>query len=124
MIHRTCIAAALALAYSAVAGAQQLSLAEAQSIATAAAPQLFAQSAAVRAARASLGPATELPDPRLIAAVENIPTDGADKYSLTADFMTMRRAGVMQGRRRNGRWRGCLQSFPIWQACWSAAARI
>ena len=96
MVHRTCIAAALALAYTAVAGAQELSLAEAQSIATAAAPQLLAQSAAVRAARASLGPATELPDPRLIAAVENVPTDGADKYSLTADSMTMRKIGVMQ----------------------------
>ena len=96
MVHLTRIAAALALAYSAVAGAQQLSLEEAQSIATAAAPQLFAQSAAVRAARASLGPATELPDPRLIAAIENVPTDGADKYSLTADSMTMRKIGVMQ----------------------------
>jgi len=95
MIHRICIAAALAFAAQS-APAQELSLDEALSIATAAAPQLAAQSAAVRAARATQGAASELPDPRLIAAVENVPTDGADKYSLTADSMTMRKIGVMQ----------------------------
>src|SRR3954470_1252808 len=97
MVHRIRIAAAILLAASSASvAAQSLSLAEAQSIASAAAPQLLAQSAAVRAARASSSAAAELPDPRLIAALENVPADGADKFSLTADFMTMRKVGVMQ----------------------------
>ena len=97
MVHRHRTIAALALAgFATAAVAQELSLAEAQSIASAAAPQLIAQSAAVRAARATTGAAQELPDPRLIAALENVPTDGPDKWSLTRDFMTMRKIGVMQ----------------------------
>ena len=40
--------------------------------------------------------AGENPDPKLIFGVENVPTDGADKWSLTADGMTMKRIGVMQ----------------------------
>src|SRR5690349_4067470 len=97
MFHRTCIAAAILLAaFSTPAPAQELSLAEAQDIAPAAAPQILAQSAAVRPARASRTAASELPDPRLIAALENVPADGPDKFSLGADFMTMRKVGVMQ----------------------------
>ena len=97
MLHRTRIIAAAVIAGAAFAApAQELSLQEAQMLATAAAPQLLAQSAAVRAARSSSQSSRELPDPRLIAAIENVPTDGADKWSLTRDGMTMRRIGVMQ----------------------------
>jgi len=97
MFHRTRIAVAIALAGLATGiHAQELSLAEAQALATAAAPQLIAQAAAVRAARATTGSAQELPDPRLVASIENVPTDGADKWSLTRDGMTMRRLGLMQ----------------------------
>jgi len=96
MAYRIRIAALALASLGAPAAAQQLSLHDAQALATAAAPQLIAQSAAVRAARASSGYAQELPDPRLIAAIENVPTDGADKWSLTRDGMTMRRVGVMQ----------------------------
>jgi outer membrane protein TolC len=96
MAYRIRIAALALAALAAPAAAQQLSIHDAQALATAAAPQLIAQSAAVRAARASSGYAQELPDPRLIAAIENVPTDGADKWSLTRDGMTMRRVGVMQ----------------------------
>ena len=76
--------------------AQALSLAEAQRLAGRDTPQLAAQEAAIRAAReASIG-AAELPDPKLIAGIDNLPVDGADRFSLTRDFMTMRKIGVMQ----------------------------
>ena len=78
------------------AQAQDLSLQEAQALAVATAPQLHAQQAAIRAAQAAVGPASELPDPRLVAGVENLPVDGGDRFSLTRDFMTMRKIGVMQ----------------------------
>jgi outer membrane protein TolC len=97
MVHRIRIAAALAAAVlGAPAAAQQLSLSEAQALASAAAPQLLAQSASVRAARASSSSARELPDPKLIAALENVPADGEDRFSLTRDPMTMRKIGLMQ----------------------------
>jgi outer membrane protein TolC len=76
--------------------AQALSLGEAQRIAAGGAPLLAAQEAAVRAAReASIG-ASELPDPKLTLGVENLPIEGGDRFSLTRDFMTMRKVGVMQ----------------------------
>ena len=89
---------ALAAALVSVASyaASPLSLAEAQRIAADDAPQIDAQSAALRAAQqASIG-AGELADPKLIVGIDNIPTDGADRFNLTRDFMTMRKIGVMQ----------------------------
>ncbi len=41
-------------------------------------------------------PAGELPDPKLKAGVENVPTQGQDAWSLTRDFMTMSKIGLMQ----------------------------
>ena len=91
----------LVVALSAGAGsmesaAQALSLAGAQAIASREAPSLVAQDAAVRAAREASIAATELPDPRLTLGVENLPLEGGDRFSLTRDFMTMRKVGVMQ----------------------------
>jgi outer membrane protein TolC len=40
--------------------------------------------------------AGQLPDPVLRLGVDNLPVTGPDSYSLTNDFMTMRRIGVMQ----------------------------
>jgi outer membrane protein TolC len=40
--------------------------------------------------------AGQLPDPPLKFGIENLPVTGPDAYSLTSDFMTMRRIGVMQ----------------------------
>jgi outer membrane protein TolC len=85
------------LLVSAIAhAAPTLSLAEAQRIATGDAPLISAQSAALNAARQASLSAGELPDPKLIVGIDNIPTDGADKYNLTRDFMTMRKIGLMQ----------------------------
>jgi outer membrane protein TolC len=90
------ICAASALAWPIEASAQALSLAEAQRLAAREAPALEAQEAAVRAAREASAFASELPDPRLIAGVENLPIDGADRFSTSRDFMTMRKVGIAQ----------------------------
>ena len=65
-------------------------------LAEAQAPQLAAQQAAISAAESEAVRAPELPDPQLVAGVDNLPVDGANRYSLTRDFMTMRKIGVMQ----------------------------
>lgn len=84
------IAVANAAAGEALSFKRALDLAEAQ------APQLAAQAAAVRAAASEAERAPQLPDPELVAGVENLPVDGPDSLSLTRDFMTMRKIGVMQ----------------------------
>ncbi|MBL8522586.1 MAG: TolC family protein [Betaproteobacteria bacterium] len=73
-----------------------LSLAEAQRLAAKDAPQVEAQAAAVRAAQQATISAAEQSDPKLIVGIDNLPIDTADRFSLTRDFMTMRKVGVMQ----------------------------
>ena len=82
--------------HGAAAADPPLSLAEALRVAVANSPQLASQRAMVDAAREMAGPAGELPDPKLKLGVENVPTNGADGWSLTRDFMTMSKIGVMQ----------------------------
>jgi outer membrane protein, heavy metal efflux system len=60
------------------------------------APQLAAQVASHDAAQALTVSAGRLPDPQLVLGLDNLPVTGADAYSTTRDFMTMRRIGVMQ----------------------------
>jgi len=94
-----CIAvAAIASVSMAMAPAAEspLSFAESLRIAVIESPQLDAQRAMVDAAREMAGPAGELPDPKLKLGVENVPTNGPDGWSLTRDFMTMTKIGVMQ----------------------------
>ena len=76
--------------------ATPLTLDEALRLAETRSPQLAAQAASAAAAEALIPAAGQNPDPKLIAGVENLPVDGSDKWSLTRDFMTMRRVGVMQ----------------------------
>jgi outer membrane protein, heavy metal efflux system len=73
-----------------------LTLIEAQRLASSDAPTLAAQRAAVDAARQLVAPAGEQADPKLILGIDNVPVDGADRFSVARDFMTMRRVGVMQ----------------------------
>ena len=58
--------------------------------------QLPAQESAAAAARQMALAAGQLPDPVLKAGINNLPINGADRFSLTRDFMTMRSVGVMQ----------------------------
>ena len=87
---------ALFCAASLAANAQVLSLEAAQRRALEHSRQLQAHDAAGRAAREMALAAGALPDPVLRVGVDNVPAEGGDKFSLTRDFMTMRRVGVMQ----------------------------
>jgi outer membrane protein, heavy metal efflux system len=73
-----------------------LTLDEAVQIAQSRAPQLDAQQAAVDSATSLVMSAGRLPDPQLVIGVDNLPVTGPDAGSFTADFMTMRKIGVMQ----------------------------
>ncbi len=67
-------------------------LAEAES----AAPTLAAAGARDAAARHAAIAAGELPDPKLVMGLDNLPVSGDDNWSLSRDFMTMQRVGVSQ----------------------------
>jgi outer membrane protein TolC len=60
------------------------------------APALQAQRSTLDGVQALLPAAATLPDPRLIVGLDNLPVTGADRFSTTADFMTMQRIGLMQ----------------------------
>lgn len=91
-----CVLLAALLPLAAGAAERLLSLEEAVARALGEAPQMAARSAAVEAAQSLAVSAGRLPDPELVVGVDNLPTSGADAYSLTRDFMTMRKVGVMQ----------------------------
>src|SRR5574338_833873 len=91
------LAATLATLSLALAqAAQPLTFAEALALAQRESPGLAAQRHALGAAEAAVVPASQLPDPKLILGIDNLPVEGSDRWSLTRDFMTMRRIGVMQ----------------------------
>ncbi len=79
-----------------VLAADGLTLAQAQQFAVVRSHQLSGQDQAVTAARDMAIAAGQWPDPVLKIGIDNLPVDGPDKGSLTRDFMTMRRLGVMQ----------------------------
>ena len=76
--------------------APPLALDEALAIAESRSAQLAAQKASAEAAAALVGPAGQNPDPKLIVGIENVPVEGGNAWSATADSMTMRRVGIMQ----------------------------
>lgn len=78
-----------------------LTLGNAQQLAVIRSRQLIAQDMAVTASREMAVAAGQLPDPVLKAGIDNLPVSGPDRGSLTGDFMTMRRIGVMQELTRN-----------------------
>lgn len=87
---------AAAFAFSAARADDTLSFAEALRIGEQISARLEAQGAALAAADALVPRAGELPDPKLQFGIENLPADGADRYRIGADFMTMRRIGLVQ----------------------------
>ena len=88
------VACAWSLAFG--AQAQSLSLGDAQRRAVERSRLLVAQDSAVASSREMAVAAGQLPDPVLRFGIDNLPINGADQFSLTRDFMTMRRIGVMQ----------------------------
>lgn len=73
-----------------------LTLIQAQTIALSHSRQLSAQDLSVYASQEMAVAAGQLPDPVLKLGIDNLPVNGVDRFSLTDDFMTMRRIGVMQ----------------------------
>lgn len=80
----------------ALAAPGSLTLGEAQQQAVARSRQLTAQDQATTAAHEMAIAAGQLPDPVLKAGIENLPVSGPNRFSLSNDFMTMRRIGVSQ----------------------------
>jgi outer membrane protein, heavy metal efflux system len=86
-----------------IAVADPLSFKEALAIATRSSPDIAVQTARVASARSSSKAAGALPDPKLVVGVDNLPVSGAEQGSLTRDFMTMRKVGIMQEIPNSGR---------------------
>jgi cobalt-zinc-cadmium efflux system outer membrane protein len=84
------------LSFSALNFAESLTFDAALTAASNKAPSLRAARAQIDAAEFATQPAGELPDPKLVLGVDNLPVNGNDQYSTTRDFMTMQRIGVMQ----------------------------
>lgn len=76
--------------------AASLSFLEAQQVALSQSRQLVAQDAAIASAREMAVAAGERPDPMLSIGIENLPVNGSDRFSMTRDFMTMRKIGLAQ----------------------------
>jgi outer membrane protein TolC len=87
---------AFALSHNAAGAEAPLTLGQARHLAIDRSRQLPAQDYAAAASRDMAVAAKQLPDPVLKFGVDNLPINGADRYSLTSDFMTARRVGVMQ----------------------------
>jgi outer membrane protein TolC len=98
MVLDPCKAAvALLLATPAfLACATPLSLDHALRLAEQRSRELAAQDAAAAASRHRAVAAGQRPDPVLKAGISNLPVNGADRFSLGSDFMTMRSVGLMQ----------------------------
>jgi outer membrane protein TolC len=94
-VRRTACAVAVLAALQAW-GAEPLTLAQAQRLAVARSQQLLANESSAAAARRMAQAASQLPDPVLKFGIDNLPINGPDRFSLTNDFMTMRRIGLMQ----------------------------
>ena len=65
--------------------------------------QLPALASAAAASREMALAAGQRPDPVIRAGINNLPISGADRFSLSRDFMTMRSVGVMQELTRTGK---------------------
>ena len=87
---------ALVCPLAAYGAEQPLTLDAAVDLALARAPQIAAGQAATESANSMAVGAGRLPDPQAIFGIDNVPVTGADSFSTTRDFMTMRKVGVMQ----------------------------
>ena len=103
LINLALLGAALVLPPVAGAAEQPLTLADAQRLAVKRSLALPAQDAAIAASRGMAVAAGQLPDPVLKAGIDNLPVNGAGRFSLADDFMTMRRLGVSQELTRAGK---------------------
>lgn len=82
-----------------------LSLEAAQHAAVTRSREIPGKESAARAAREQAVAAGRLPDPMLQLGIDNLPIEGADRFSLNRDFMTMRRIGLAQAFTRQAKRR-------------------
>ncbi|MBS0343896.1 MAG: TolC family protein [Proteobacteria bacterium] len=80
----------------AIARAEPLSLDQALSLAAQRSEAARAAQASAAGAREAVRSAGQLPDPMLRAGIDNLPVTGADRFSTTAEQMTMKRIGISQ----------------------------
>lgn len=92
----SCLLLLTAIPLTCTAERLELPLDEAVARAVATAPEVAAGAEAVAATRDLAVSAGRLPDPALIVGVENLPVEGPDAWSTSADFMTMTTFGLMQ----------------------------
>jgi outer membrane protein TolC len=88
--------AAVAVCFSYTCVAEGLSHDRAVQLALAGAPTIQARRESIESAQARSISAGRLPDPELIIGIDNLPVTGEDSLNVGADFMTMRKVGVMQ----------------------------
>ncbi len=81
---------------STLAHGESLTFDAALRIAIRSSPDIAVQTADIEAAGATSKSSGRLPDPKLAVGIENLPVTGPDQWSLTRDFMTMRKIGLMQ----------------------------
>jgi cobalt-zinc-cadmium efflux system outer membrane protein len=86
----------ITLPFTCAAERPELALDEAVAHAIVSAPEVAAGEEAVAASRDLAVSAGRLPDPALIVGIENLPVEGPDAWSTSADFMTMTTFGLMQ----------------------------
>ena len=91
-----CLLFLLALPLTCTAGQPALPLDEAVARAVATAPDVAVGVEAAAAMRDLAVSAGRLPDPALIVGLEDVPVEGPDAWSTSADFMTMTNFGLMQ----------------------------
>ena len=73
-----------------------LTFGQAEQIAVEHSQQLAAGDLGIAASRERAPVAGTLPDPMLKFGIDNLPVDGATRFSTQRDFMTMRRLGLSQ----------------------------
>jgi cobalt-zinc-cadmium efflux system outer membrane protein len=91
-----CVLLICSVSVAGVAVAEPLTFDAALEIATRSSPDIAVQTASLEAAQSASVAAGRLPDPKLTVGVENFPVTGEERGSLTRDFMTMRKVGLMQ----------------------------
>lgn len=94
--HARRLVALVLCGLAAAAPAAPLSFDEALRLAESSSPTLAERDARIEAARRQVTYAGELPDPKLVLGITNLPIDTADRFSLSRDFMTMQMIGVKQ----------------------------
>jgi cobalt-zinc-cadmium efflux system outer membrane protein len=78
------------------ASTRDLRLEDAVRIAVERAPVIAARQSRAEAALEEAGRASALPDPKMTFGIDNLPVTGSNAFNTGADFMTMKRIGLMQ----------------------------